>query len=396
MTQAEFALQILSTFTASPIEAPLKAAAQGVIGSVGFTKQPQMREYMLAPASDTEHIVGTVVLVRVEDWLSNADSAGSPASDAWARKVLQERVREFVNEITILSFRGKPVWFLACPSSGWYAEQNRLVPLCRTYTNLLVARVRSVPQVITLNWPGALPEPGDDRHADRLESIPFTQGVFNSLSNLLGGQVARTLAKNSLESCAVPGGSPELAAYLAGLSVQVELKPAEESTRVAVDRVIRTAASFSLTGEKPDIADSQIGALIQSGACMLVSVSDRLGDHGFSGVVICRWGENALVVEGFSLSCTVLGKQVEYAVVSALARMAVERSCSQLVFEFRQSGRNQPMLSFLQSVADRDADSRYVIPADTADARVSAKAVNPGAWSVKYSEAKRDGAHSGP
>ena len=53
------------------------------------------------------------------------------------------------------------------------------------------------------------------------------------------------------------------------------------------------------------------------------------------------------------------------------------------------------MLSFLQSVADCDADSRYVIRADTADARVSAKAVNPGAWSVKYSEGKKDSVHSG-
>jgi predicted enzyme involved in methoxymalonyl-ACP biosynthesis len=128
---------------------------------------------------------------------------------------------------------------------------------------------------------------------------------------------------------------------------------------------------------------------------MLVSVSDRLGDHGPSGVVIYRWSENLLVVEGFSLSCTVLGKQVEYAVISALARMAVERACSKLVFEFRQSGRNQPMLSFLQSVADREAESQYVIFADTADARVSAKAVNPGAWSMKYPEAKTDSAHSG-
>jgi predicted enzyme involved in methoxymalonyl-ACP biosynthesis len=128
---------------------------------------------------------------------------------------------------------------------------------------------------------------------------------------------------------------------------------------------------------------------------MQISVSDRLGDHGPSGVVIYRWSENALVVEGFSLSCTVLGKQVEYAVLSALARMAVEHACSRLVFEFRHSGRNQPMLSFLQSVADRDADSRYVIRADAADARVSAKAVNPGAWSVKYSEGKKDSVHSG-
>lgn len=375
-------LQVLSSFTANLIQPSIEHALadSGIAAGVGFTPKTHMSEYMLAPSSDTEHILGTLVLLRVEDWLREGMGTGS---DLWPREELKTRVREFVSELTILSYRGKPVWFLACPSTGWISEKYNLASLCRTYTNLLVARVRNVSQVNTLTWPAALlADAFDDRKSDELDKTPFTQDAFDRLGEFLGGEIARTLASDSSTTHAAAGGSPELAAYLAGLQVQVLLSPAGRAARTHVDRVLRTAASFSLTGEKPNISQEEVDALLDSQSCTVVSVADRLGDHGPSGVVVYRRSKNALVVQAMALSCTVLGKQVEHALLSALARMAAERDCSELVFEYRSSGRNQPMLSFLQSIADASND-QYVLPLDQADVRINATAVNPGAWSIR-------------
>lgn len=229
----------------------------------------------------------------------------------------------------------------------------------------------------------------DDRHADQLQQIPFTQNAFDRLGKFLSGHIVHTLAQSgSNEPRTEAGKSPELAAYLAGLDVQVELAPADRSGRAHVDRIIRTAASFSLTGEKPNIPDAEVDALIESENCILISVSDRLANHGPSGLLVYGCTENALVVDELSLSCTVLGKQVECAVLSALVQMAAERNVPKLIFEYRPSGRNQPMLSFLQSVADRESDTRYLLSPDLAAARLERSAVNPGAWSVTRLRAK--------
>ncbi|HZP17693.1 MAG TPA: hypothetical protein VFB00_07000, partial [Terriglobales bacterium] len=293
------------------------------------------------------------------------------------------RLNEFINEITALSYRGMPVWFLACPIPGWVSEHGKLGSLCRTYTNLLVARVRNISQVTSVHWPATISGPGfEDHEGDRLGHIPFTQTAFDHLGEFAAAEIARTLAqKDSSASHVATGGSPELAAYLAGLNVQVELAPAGSGGRPHVDRILRTAASFSLTGERPDISDSEVDAILASPGCALVSVRDRFSDHGPSGVVVYRWSDNALVVSSFSLSCTVLGKQVEHAVVSALAHTAAERRSTKIVFEFRRSGRNQPMQSFLQSVADLEGP-HYVLPVELAEARISGAAINPGAWSL--------------
>src|SRR6266498_1414886 len=257
-------LQVLSSFTANSIQPSMEHALAdaGIAAGVGFTSRTHMSEYMLAPASDTEHILGSVALLRVEDWLREGMGTRT-ASDPWFREELKTRVREFVSELAILSCRGKPVWFLACPSTGWVSEKSNFASLCRTYTNLLVARVRNVSQVNTLTWPAALLADGiDDQKADELDRIPFTQDGFDRLGEFLGGEVARTLASDSSTPHAAAGGSPELAAYLAGLQVQVQLAPADRAARPHVDRVLRTAASFSLTGEKPDITHAEIDALL--------------------------------------------------------------------------------------------------------------------------------------
>ena len=140
-------LQVLSSFDARPIEPALLRALSdsGVEAGIGFTQRAEMSRYMVAPGSDTEHISGTIVLVRVEDWLRDGLLSGK-SGDAWAREELKARVKEFAGEIAILAHRGKPVWFLCCPSTGWAGEHYKLTSLFRTYTNLLSARIGNVPR----------------------------------------------------------------------------------------------------------------------------------------------------------------------------------------------------------------------------------------------------------
>ena len=128
-------------------------------------------------------------------------------------------------------------------------------------------------------------------------------------------------------------------------------------------------------------ATSRVGidALIESKRCLLISVADRLSDYGPSGVLVLRSGEDSLVIESLALSCTVLGKQVEQAVLSALAQIAIQRDFSKVAFEYRPSGRNQAIAEFLDSVAAGDSETRrYVL----AESRLRTAAASRGAWTM--------------
>jgi len=381
-------IQVASSFTCTPIEPALRRSLErsGVPTSLRFAMYAQMSQALLAPDAQA---AGTVVLLRLEDWLRDtlkSESAGMPPQAL--REFLKARTDEFVQQSSALSQFGKPVWLLVCPSTGWLAAKHKLEPLCQTYTNLLGARIRSLSQVTSLPWPASLFHSDvQDRSADRLGQIPFTQEAFDRLGEFLGQQIAKVSAHNRQIASTTPkDGAAQLSAYLNSLQVQVSLVPALASDRDDIDRLLRSAATFSLTGEQRDLSDANIDELLNSGYCLLVKVSDRIADYGLTALVAFRMEpeKDVLSVHTMAVSCTVLGKQVEFALVSALTQLAINHGVAKILFEYRPSERNQPMLAFLQSLADSGSGTDYVLAVAASEARLQAVAAAPGAWTVKY------------
>ncbi len=383
-------LRVASSFTSTPLAKTLRPSMgnAGIADDFQFAQYAQMTEAMLGLGSDSGEVIGTIVLVRVEDWLRDDVKAPSfvfsPEVAEKVRQTLRTRVDEFASQLGALARRGKPVWFLACPSDGWIADKYKLESLCRTHTNLLAVRIRNLKQVTVIGWPTSWPADPNDRSSDRLGQIPYTPEAWQRLGEILGQHVARGFeGKTQTEPSTDPSGSAELAAYLAGLKVCIRLTPGENSDRAHVDRLLRTAAAFSLTGENPDLSDAEVDAVLDPTRCLLISVSDRLSDHGPSGLVAYHVHDSSLVVDAMALSCPVLGKQVEYAVVAALADLASRRGLKNVIFEYRPSARNQPTVTFLHSLTDAESDERYVLPVELAEGRVRAVAPAPGAWTIE-------------
>ena len=83
---------------------------------------------------------------------------------------------------------------------------------------------------------------------------------------------------------------------------------------------------------------------------LTVSVSDRFGDYGLVGVAICEPRGEALDVDTFLLSCRVLGRGVEHAMLAHLGKSCAEAKQTLGERAFSSSAKNKPALDFLQSV----------------------------------------------
>ncbi|MGA9567230.1 MAG: hypothetical protein WBS19_17025 [Candidatus Korobacteraceae bacterium] len=224
----------------------------------------------------------------------------------------------------------------------------------------------------------------NDHSADRLGQMPFTTQTFDRLGEFLGSQITQTsLWRGSCVAPAAPSSPVELASYLAGLKVHVQIAPADRTDSAKLDRILRIAADFTLNGQKRDLPEEEIDRLMASGWCMRITVSDRLAAYGISGILALRPTPDALTVESMSLSCTVLGKQVEYAVLSALKQIASDLKVDKIRFQFNPTDRNQPTLRFLQTVSDRVSDTEFIVPVALTEERLRDAAVNAGAWTIE-------------
>src|SRR4029077_5614427 len=105
---------------------------------------------------------------------------------------------------------------------------------------------------------------------------------------------------------------------------------------------------FNLTTRRRTEADLQ--AMAGNAEIATVSVKDRFGDYGLTGLLIYQTKAGSLDVDTFLLSCRVLGRGVEHRMLAWLGNIAQQRHLNWVDAHFHASARNRPGLDFLESV----------------------------------------------
>ena len=100
-------------------------------------------------------------------------------------------------------------------------------------------------------------------------------------------------------------------------------------------------------------------------ACQVLSirVRDRFGDHGLVGVSITRDEGEVCEIDSFLLSCRVIGRTVETALLAHLADQAAARGRKRLVGWFLPTRKNAPARDFYKQhgfeVAKQNGDGAF-------------------------------------
>ncbi len=144
--------------------------------------------------------------------------------------------------------------------------------------------------------------------------------------------------------------SSGLAEFLAGLDLRVEVATVADNQITRAAQLTQRTNQFNFTNRRR--MEGEIQACRQAGQTLLaVSVSDRFGDYGLVGVMICGKAASALAVDTFLLSCRVLGRGVEHEMVASLGKLALRQGLDFIDLHFMPSAKNRPAFNFLESVA---------------------------------------------
>ncbi|WP_433112732.1 hypothetical protein [Micromonospora sp. CA-246542] len=146
-------------------------------------------------------------------------------------------------------------------------------------------------------------------------------------------------------SAAAPHAALALDDFVAGLDVQVDYLPVVADGVAEVAEVVARAHDFALTSAPPAAA-----LAARADDLLAIRVRDRLGDYGTSGLVALDRGADRWTVDVFSLSCPVLGKGVEAAVLRELTRRAGAAGADEVVVRWTDTGRNGTARRFLSEV----------------------------------------------
>jgi FkbH-like protein len=132
-----------------------------------------------------------------------------------------------------------------------------------------------------------------------------------------------------------------------GLVLDVEVARSEELTRIA--QLINKTNQFNLTTIRRTADEVRELAHSQRYLVYAVHVADKFGEYGLTGALILdrEFEKNVWFVDTLLLSCRVLGRGVESALLSAVANDARASGVEGLVARFIPTAKNAPATDFL-------------------------------------------------
>ena len=161
--------------------------------------------------------------------------------------------------------------------------------------------------------------------------------------------------------------------YYRSLEMILTIAPVAPDTLARAAQLTQKTNQFNMTTRR--YSEAEIAAFIAAPDwhSFTVQVRDRFGDNGIVGLMMARHEGDAWRIDTFLLSCRVIGRTVETAMLAWLAKQAREANAARLIGEFIPTKKNAPAAGVysahgFETVAGSEPPSSlwsYALRADT-------------------------------
>lgn len=219
------------------------------------------------------------------------------------------------------------------------------------------AQIRAaLPQVVTLQIP---PE-------DEIDSFLAHLWVFDKVAVTAEDSRRTSLYRENAARQLHEESATDISDFVASLELQIDIAAPQDTEWPRVAQLTQRTNQFNFTTVRrteSEMRMAQVDSLI-----LRVNVRDRFGDYGLVGLMVVNGTERTLVVDTLLLSCRVLGRGVEHAMLRRLGELAKERGLAQVDLLYAHTPKNEPARAFADSVAaafriEEENRTTYRIPA---------------------------------
>jgi FkbH-like protein len=134
--------------------------------------------------------------------------------------------------------------------------------------------------------------------------------------------------------------------FLASLEIVCTFLSALEAPLARSVQLLAKTNQFNLTTRRRSAAEVEEFAASPEGQAIAVRVRDRFGDAGVVGLALARNQGDSCFIDSLLLSCRVIGRGIETALLAHLAGNAIRTGAKQLIGEFIPTKKNAPCADF--------------------------------------------------
>lgn len=196
-------------------------------------------------------------------------------------------------------------------------------------------QVRSaLPMVTVIQLP---PQP--ERYIEALHIDGWFDVLALSSEDHRRGELYRQRAQS--EALRSTSGSVE--DYYRALEMELRIAPVDRASLKRAAQLTQKTNQLNVTTRR--YTESQLATLVANPDWILMTVglADRFGDNGIIGVMLATVGSQALDIDTFLLSCRVIGRGVETAMLAHLCDTAEQRRLPALTGQLIPTAKNLPV-----------------------------------------------------
>ena len=196
-------------------------------------------------------------------------------------------------------------------------------------------------------------------------------GYFEAITYSPEDQKRADFYQGNARRVALQRATGDLDAYLANLNMTITFQPFDDVGRARIAQLISKSNQFNLTTRR--YSEAQVGEIEVDPNCFTLQVRlvDIFGDNGMVSVVICRQDAGVWQIDTWLMSCRVLGRRVEQAVLQELLTHARSLGIGRLIGTYRPTERNRLVEDHYSKLGftecERMADGSTVWGLDVAD-----------------------------
>ena len=165
-------------------------------------------------------------------------------------------------------------------------------------------------------------------------------GYFEAVEFSAEDRQRATYYQHNVKRLELQAQAGDIDAYLASLDMEISFQPFDDMGRGRIAQLIAKSNQFNLTTRRYSEADIERIQADPDCVTLQVRLTDVFGDNGMISVVICRQGGDAWDIDTWAMSCRVLGRKVENAVLRDLRDQARRHGIRQLIGHYVPTARN--------------------------------------------------------
>jgi len=132
--------------------------------------------------------------------------------------------------------------------------------------------------------------------------------------------------------------------YLKSLNMIIKIRLNDKKNIARISELTQKTNQFNLTTRRYD--DNEINEFMTNNSVYTLSISDKFGDNGITGVCIVRTN----VIDLFLLSCRILGRGIEYAFIDCIVNDLKNMKYEYVFAEYISTPKNKQVESFYSKI----------------------------------------------